>query len=489
MDERIPSPEFMNTMALAACAPDPSEVFFNQLQLRLESRASKQATAGRRVRRIAWGLSLAAFLILAACVVIVGPTNVATAIREALGYIPGFGVVHTTGLRVLAEPVTVSREGVTIKVKSVIADSTETMVKYEITGLSIPQLTPGSPPDPSACFAQPILRLPSGDELTSIGGGGMNAENSFDGGNQFPPLPNDVDDAALVFSCLPGTLPGTAPENWVVPFHLIRNSSAPTVFPVQPVDTPSAESLTPTQASQTNPFQQQISIAIENIVEVEDGFILMGTIRTSSDRYTIDPFFPPGAIEIRDSTGAEIPAEMASVGNDSLAQPENPQAPAQWAYKIQGKYFQGPLTLSLKWVAVTPVDRIPLTVDVGAHPQLGQTWTLNQPLDLLGVTAIVQSAEYVVRDDMGPKGMQGLAFSVQLPEQIEGLQLNYWDPDPHGEGFTTLNDGFKHGKDTVQIGFLTTLPISGAVVVDANVIFVNGPWTAEWNPPDASGAW
>jgi hypothetical protein len=488
MDERIPSPEFLNMMASAASAPDPSEIFFNDLLSRLKTRASARQKAGRIIRRIAWGLSLAAFLVLAACVLIVGPANVATAIREALGYIPGFGVVHTTGLRLLAEPVTVSRDGVSVMVKSVIADSTQTMVKYEITGLDLPNTEPGTSPDPSACFTQPILRLPDGDELTSTGGGGMSTENSFDGGNQFPPLPNDFDDAALVFSCLPGTLPGTAPENWVIPFHLVRNPIAPTVFPVQPMDTPSAESFPPTQASQTNPFQNQISIAIGSIVEVEDGFILMGTIRTSSDRYTIDPFFPPGAIEIRDSTGAEIPAEMASVGNDNLAQSENPLMPSKWAYKIQGKYFHGPLTLTLKWVAVSPVDPITLTVDMGAHPQLGQTWTLNQPLDLLGAMAIVQSAEYVVRDDMGPQRMQGLEFSVQLPEEIEGLQLNYWDPDPHGEGVTSLNDGFKHGQEVVRIGFLTTIPISGPVVADANVIFVDGPWTAEWNPPAVPGA-
>ncbi len=488
MDEQIPSNEWMRKVALAASAPDPTDDFFNDLRLQLEKQAGMRETAKQKNRRSAWSISLAAFLVLGACVLIVGPENVAAALREALGYIPGFGVVHTTGLRLLAGPVIVTREGITLTLKSVIADSAQTSVSYDITGLNLPQVDPGNPPDPDTCFAQPLLRLPNGEELLSTGGGGMSAENYFDGGNEFPPLPDNVEDVALVFTCLPGTLPGTAPENWLIPFHLVRNPAAPTVFPVQPIDTPSAESMTPNQASQANAFLQQISIAIDSIVEVEDGFILIGTIRTSSDRYTIDPFFPPGAIEIRDSTGAVIPLEAASVGNDDLAVAEDASLPAQWAYKVQGKYFRGPLTLSLKWVTVSPRDPITFSIDVGAHPQRGQTWTLNRPLNLLGAAAIVQSAEYVVREDMGPDGMQGLEFSVQLPDEIEGLQLNYLDPNPHGGAFTSLSDGFKHGKDTVQIGFLSTVPLSGSVGVDANVIFVDGPWTVGWNPPAVPGA-
>jgi hypothetical protein len=488
MDEHIPSRELMQKMALAASAPEPTEVFFHGLQQRLQQRAAAKRVAERKMRRIAWSLSLAALVILVGCVLIVGPANVVAALREALGYIPGFGVVHTTGLRVLAEPVVVSREGVTVSVKSVVADSTQTIVRYGITGLVLLTIEPGNPPSPDACFAEPSLKLPGGEQLAPIGGGGMVAENSYDGSNQFPPLPDDVEEATLVFSCLPMTLPGTAPENWEIPFRLVRNPAAPTVFPVQPIDTPHSEKATPATGASLNPFQQQISLAVDSVVEVDDGFILMGTIQTRSDTYTIDPFFPPGAIVITDSTGAEIPLEEASVGNEGFAQMENPTAPAKWAYKIQGKHFNGPLTLSLKWVAVSPVDPITFAVDVGAHPQNGQTWTLNRPLDLLGAAAIVQSVKYVVREDMGPHGMQGLEFSVRLPDNIEGLQLNYWDPYPHGEGFTSLNDGFKYGKDTVQIGFLTTIPVSGSIVVEANVIFVDGPWTAIWNPPAAAGA-
>ncbi|HEY5118839.1 MAG TPA: hypothetical protein VII90_05235, partial [Anaerolineales bacterium] len=363
---------------------------------------------------------------------------------------------------------------------------------YEVAGLNLPHVDPKTAPDPNACSSRPFLRLSSGQEMQSIGGGGMSAENYYDGGDQFPPLPEGVIDATLVFPCLLGTLPGTAPENWGVSFHLVRNPTAPTVFPVQQLDTPSSEDIgIPTVGSEKNAFLKQISLKIDSIAEVEDGFIIMGSVQTSSDQYTIDPFFPPGAIVIMDSTGVEIPAEVASVGNDNPAMADNQPVPAKWAYKIQGKYFHGPLTLSVNWLTISPNDPILFTVDVGSRPQDNQIWILDKQLNLFGSEVFVQSAKYIVGEDMGFHGMQGLEFSVRLPEEIEGLQLNYWDPNPQPGsevGGTSLSDGLKHGKDTVQIGFLSTLPLSGSVGVTANVISVDGPWTAIWNPPVVEGA-
>jgi hypothetical protein len=493
MNEQIPSHEFSQKVAVAASAPEPSEKFLKELRLRVENRVGERQRTAQKNRRMAWSLSLAAFLVVGSAVLIAGPANVVAAMREALGYIPGFGVVHTTGLRMLAEPVIATRDGITITLKSVIADSIQTSVSYEVTGLNLPQVDPETTPDPNACSSRPLLRLPNGQEMQSLGGGGgMSTDNFYDGGDQFPPLPESVEDATLVFPCLLGMLPGTAPENWGVSFHLVRNPTAPAVFPVQQIDTPSSEGTgTPSSDSEKDIFLQQISLKIDSIAEGEDGFIIMGTVETNSDQYTIDPFFPPGAIAIKDSTGAEIPAEMASVGNDDLAIHENQPMPAKWAYKVQGKYFHGPLTLSLKWVTISPKDPITFSVDVGSHPQKDQTWTLDRQLKIFGSVVLVQSVMYVVREDMGPQRMQGLEFTVRLPDVFEGIQLNYWDPNPQPgseDVFTSLSDGFKHGKDTIQVDFLTTLPLSDIVVVTANVIYVDGPWTAIWNPPTVEGA-
>jgi hypothetical protein len=490
MDNNIPSNELMHKVELAAAAPEPSEKFFNDLRLRLENRAETRRMAGRKTRRIALSLSLAAFLILGACILIAGPANVATAIRDALGYIPGVGIVHTTGLRMLAEPVVVTRDGITVTLKSVVADSTHTLVMYEVAGLNLSNVDPLASPDPNACSSPPFLRLPDGQELQSIGGGGGGGDaNYMESSEQFPPIPESVEDASLVLPCLLVALPGTAPGILTLSFHLVRNPTLPTVFPVQQIDTPASESTgTPTVGSETNPFLNQISLKIDSIFEAEDGFIIMGSIQTSSDQYMIASHFPQ--IVIRDSTGAKIEVETASLGNVNPTVPVDPNTLPQWAYKVKGKHFHGPLTLSVDWLTIIPNDPILFTVDVGPHPQDGQTWTLEKQLNLFGLLAEVQSAKYVVGQDLD-QGMQGLEFSIRLPEGIEGLQLNYWDPNPQpgpDVWSSELGDGFTHGQDIIQEGFLTTLPLSGTVGVTAGVLYINGPWTVTWNPPTVEGA-
>jgi len=491
MNGQIPSQELMQKVALAASTQEPSEKFLKDLQLRLENRAGERQRTAQKNRQLAWSLSLAAFVVIAIGILIAGPANVLAAVREALGYIPGVGIVHTTGLRILAEPVIVKRDGITIMLKSVIADSTHTLVMYEVAGLNLSNADPLATPDLNACSSPPFLRLPNGQELQSIGGGGGGGdENTMDSSEQFPPLPESVEDASFVLPCLLAALPGTTPEILIISFHLVRNPTPPTVFPVQQIDTPASESTgTPTVGSETNPFLNQISLKIDGIFEAEDGFIIKGSIQTSSDQYMIASHFPQ--ILIRDSTGAEIGVETVSLGNVNPTVPVNPNTLPQWAYKVKGKHFHGSLTLSVDWLTIVPNDPIHFTVDVGSHPQDGQTWTLEKQLNLFGFLAEVQSAKYVVGKDID-QGMQGLEFTVRLPNEIEGLQLYYRDPNPQlhtgpDVWSSELGDGFKQGQDTIQEGFLSTLPLSGTIDVTASVLFINGPWTVTWNPPTGEG--
>jgi hypothetical protein len=483
MDNPIPTPEWTRQVARAATAPEPKDRFLDSLRTQIERRIETRRTARMKFRRVAWSVSLGIAFFLGACLLIVGPANVAAALREALGYIPGFGVVHTTGLRVLAEPAAETRDGVTVTVQTVVADSEQTIVSYKITGLNLRGLENGEPPVPESCFSQSSLRLPDGKRLEANGGGGVVLEDSYEGRDHFPPLPDDVEQADLVFSCLPMTLPGTAPENWEVPFRLVHNPAAPTVFPVLPVDAPSPEGAEPSASSPADTFRQQISLAIDSIVEVDDGYILMGTLQTRSEEYIIKSILPPDAVKMTDAAGTEIPLEEVPVGDAFIAQPFDPTTPARWAYKVLGKSFRGPLTLSVEYVGVALENPPMLIVEVGSLPYNGQRWTLDRPIDWIGAPAIVESAEYVVRDDLGSERMQGLEFTVRLPEEIEGLQLNYWNPDANGGAFTSLSDGLRRGANTIRIGFLTTLPLSGEVTVVANVMYLRGPWTAVWDPP------
>ena len=64
-------------------------------------------------------------------------TGVVYAVGRSLGYIPGVGLVEQgRPLRVLAEPVTVRKNGMSITVKQVVADSSRTFVVYQVDGIS-----------------------------------------------------------------------------------------------------------------------------------------------------------------------------------------------------------------------------------------------------------------------------------------------------------------------------------------------------------------
>src|SRR5574340_1016559 len=66
-------------------------------------------------------------IVIAAVIVLLLLTGVAYAIGNVLGYIPGVGFVQPGSLRILAEPVTQARAGVTVTIEQVVADSERTV--------------------------------------------------------------------------------------------------------------------------------------------------------------------------------------------------------------------------------------------------------------------------------------------------------------------------------------------------------------------------
>ena len=63
-------------------------------------------------------------------------TGVVYAIGKSLGYIPGVGIIDLSApLRVLAEPVTVTREGITLTVTQAVLSADKTVVFVKVEGV------------------------------------------------------------------------------------------------------------------------------------------------------------------------------------------------------------------------------------------------------------------------------------------------------------------------------------------------------------------
>ncbi|MCX6025610.1 MAG: hypothetical protein NTY23_05025, partial [Chloroflexi bacterium] len=216
----MPNPSgipFEDKVRTAVEAPAPRDEFVQGLWTRIVSRAP--VTSGeRRVHfRPAWiglGVVLAALLITT---LIIGPMRVYAAIRGLLGYIPGVGIVDQSApIRVLAEPVGQTREGITITVTSATLTSDRTHVEYRIFG--VPRSAYPDREDVHGCFESDYLLLPDGTKL----------ERTQD----YPPVPADVPHALLVIPCIVETLPGTVPENWALPLRFVAAPGNLTVMPV-----------------------------------------------------------------------------------------------------------------------------------------------------------------------------------------------------------------------------------------------------------------
>ena len=100
--------------------------FWPGIELQLNTRSSFMQTL--RTRPV-----MAIVIVVLALLLL---TGVVYAIGKSLGYIPGVGIVdQSVPLRVLAEPVVVKRDGLTVTVSQVVADSDHTFVAYAIDGI------------------------------------------------------------------------------------------------------------------------------------------------------------------------------------------------------------------------------------------------------------------------------------------------------------------------------------------------------------------
>ena len=77
-------------------------------------------------------------VLLILALVLVSAPAVAAAIQHWFGYVPGFGLVREGGIRQLAAPVAVEREGITITVERALLDSEKTMILFKVENLPAP---------------------------------------------------------------------------------------------------------------------------------------------------------------------------------------------------------------------------------------------------------------------------------------------------------------------------------------------------------------
>lgn len=372
-------------------------------------------------------------------------SGVVYAVGRSLGYIPGVGIVEQgVHMRVLAEPISVTRDGITLTVTDAILASDKTIILYTFENIPWDALShqEGVP----ECYEMPFLHLPNGVLLFSReGGGGMGQMRLV-----YPPIPTKVNEATFMLPCIMDTLPGFAPENWELNLQFKPAPPDMTIVPVIEITpVPDADSVSTAPSS---PF------TLTQVMQIGEETILSGNISPSG---------PDGLVEMRsliltDANGNAVFSSPPKV--DGLLR-------EGWSVQFQSNIAY-PLTLTFESVFVAPVSEsmVEIEFDAGENPQSGQEWTLNQPIEIGGRT--------IMLDTVQTEGKNGYKFNFSGDPDIIILSLDIPGYAPEGG-----SGGGWDGQFSVSLSY-PELPVGKLKLVLSNLV-IESPletWTIEWSP-------
>jgi hypothetical protein len=443
--------------------PDDIDLF-PRISARLQQRSSLQALRARP-----------AIVVLAALIALGLLSGVVYAVGRSLGYIPGMGIVERgEGLRVLAEPVVVERDGITLTVTQALASPEKTVINYQVESIPESALAKdtreGETPAPR-CYPSDSLHLPDGRVLSPTGGQGGGWGLGFRFRETYDPLPPDVNDVTLVVSCLLDTSPGRAPENWQVPLTFVPGPPDMTLVPVVEITSSPPPTSEAGAAETSTPSPSPISI--DRTIELEDSYILIGSFHSimTTDGVVTSPYV--WSVRITDAGGNDVAYNNA--GDIDL--PAGDEHTSAWAFQILGKNHDWPLTISIETLDATLPDvQASFEFDTGPAPQADQQWTLNQDLQIDGYTIRVLGVT---------RTPDGYAFSFQADPGVTGVGVDILGPDqyipPAGGG------GGGDGSLSAGVAYAGEIPEGELTVVVSNLtINVQGPWSIQWEPEGAA---
>ncbi len=428
-------------------------------------------------------LIVALFVLMAVAVTLVSFPGVVTAMQRLFGYIPGVGIVEENApIRVLAAPVTITREGISVTVTSATLTGDQTHIEYRIFG--VPR---SAYPDNEAitgCLEREALVLPDGTRLTPL--------------QNFPPIPTGVNQATLVIPCIFNTLPGKAPDNWQIPLSFVPAPPDLTVMPVielspspqaQPSATPAAaiaESANSTaQATLTSAPPVDSSITVDKVIETADGYILIG--KFSPPVKPGDWIQQTGMMQILDASGKKVPYTQPNDISPSI-NVDPSVAQFGWVMQFRAAGLTYPLTITLPGTMITQADpnaTAEFTFDAGSDPQPGQEWTPDQEIQLAGHML------KLARIDVDSRNGYGFMFESDAKVSAVSLQIEGYQAVGGGGGGGGGGSGAE-AKSSFNVSVAYRDLPKGKLKVILSKLTVLGDaltWQGQWSPANPRTDW
>ena len=425
----------------------------------------------------------ALLVLLVLVIVLINVPGVKAAIQRWFGYVPGIGLVSEGQIRVLAEPVSVTREGITLKIEEVLVDSIQTTVVYSVDGLTIDMLDTDPLVNTPGCYQDAILRLPE-EELSSTDLIGTSWMTGYQHKATYPVIPSTINEVTLVMPCVRSALPGKVPENWELSFRLIPAPPDMTAFPVIEISTPVEATSTALPPIDTRPnlAADGISLTLDRAVQMDDGYLIYATLHWENTGFSWVDIFDTIYFHLLDANGEDV---TYSLDYDAVNNLERKPGQTVFAFRTSSIRVDGPITLVIDSVAATvavPTDAS-FTFDPGPGPQPGQVWELNQDLDVgYGHSLRVLRAKYPTPPMENLPQRAGFSFEMESETGVtQAMLIDQAHPLAGGGG----GGGGSSGIFSTGFSYAGAMP-EGPITVNVESITVNlpGPWKAAWTPPE-----
>jgi hypothetical protein len=503
MDEPILtefSKGFTDNLLYFCQAPEPEPAFVSGLERKLLDRQAallpslqnvgsisklwKRFSNSIRIRKWQYAALLFGVALIIA-IAAIGPQRVLAQVERWLGYVPGIGFVDLDQARILVMPVSIEREGVTLKIEQVVAGPDRTIVVFSSQGLPADKNAPLS--SVVEVLPKAILRLPDGSvfELT------RQELNYGRGKMEFPALPASVYKINFEFDRLPLVPPGAAPEGWQVPLVLLPATGK---LPAELFPKP----YSPTDASTT---VNGVTVRILQVAQTSDETALRLQVEWDDPDWVYRGVIP--FLEIGDDLGnvyrqMTSDTQVASVVAQEVKAVASPAATEEITVHNSEDTFQFP---SFSLAAREAVLRLPaidfsipngpsFTFDPGPDPHLGHTWELNEQLEVAGVPLNIIGAR-LIQDDQtypGDPPLYCFEFAINSPtglsREITAFYLQTDLDTYRGGGGVTVGPG--NFMDTMLYTQPPQQPLT--ITVDGVYITMNGPWEIPWQIPGSGEA-
>ncbi len=431
-----------------------------QIEARLEPRKTLMNTYRARP----------ALAILLAILALLLVSGIAYAIGRSLGFSPTVGIVETSSLRMLAEPVVMERDGIRVTVNDAALDADHTTVRYQVEWLDPALMNENTG---SNCMGTPELTsldgVSFGQGIGAADGKGM-IENGYWSRLEFPALPADQNEARLIIPCLIPILGGPLPEDWQFDLHFIPWDGTP-LAPVhvvsQPTATSTPEGPQPTQAVE----KYQVTFTLEQVIELSDGYIFDGKADWAEEDispYSVSPY----AAHLIDATGRTIPLDWASPQSNPVDMTES-----RWAFQSYEKPTAFPVTLVIDGYTYSLNASTVFHLDLGNNPQPGDVYPVNQDLQVAGHVLHIGSGLIASQPDL-----MVIEFDLSSDESVHGALLFDLQHTQGGGGGGGMAEP-PIGPFTSRVYYQGQLPTG---VVEITVMSLNiaarEPWQVTWQP-------